>query len=201
MLRTLTLGFTAAALASGCAQPQAPNDQAAIIKALGTRVQEISDQLQEVTQQLNKQRQDIDSNTSTTAVLRTEVESYGQATLDPAQRGFARVDANVGTFAVSLNDVQPFADGVRVHLDLGNLSSATFGSTTTLNLKYGKRMPQESQGWPVWKASLREKKETVTEKLLPGHWNPVQVVLPGIEAKDFGYLEVSISTDMVYMAK
>jgi hypothetical protein len=195
MLRTLAVGFNVAALAlvGACVQSQAPNDQSAVVKAPASRVQELSDQL-------DKQRQDIDSITATTNVLQAQVEGYSNVVLDPAKRGFGRVDANVGTFAVSLNDVQPFADGVRVRLSLGNLSSATFGGTTTLNLKYGKRMPQGLQGWDTWKASLREKKEALTERLLPDHWNPVHVVLPGIEAKDFGYLEVGVSTDVVYMA-
>lgn len=194
MVRTLTLGFTAAALVGGCAQSQAPNDQSAVIKALAARVDELSEQL-------DKQRQDIDSHAGAITVLQSQVANYSEVVLDPAQRGFGRVDANVGTFAVSLSDVQPFADGVRVRLELGNLSSATFGGTTTLNLKYGRRKPERWQDWAAWNASLREKKEAVTERLLPDHWNPVHVVLPGIEAKDFGYLEVGISTETVYMVK
>jgi hypothetical protein len=55
-----------------------------------------------------------------------------------AQTVYMCLDANVGTFAVSLADVRPFADGVKIRLNLGNLSSVTFAGAT-LALKYARR--------------------------------------------------------------
>ena len=128
---------------------------------------------------------------------------YSSVQLDPAQRGYGRVDANVGTFAVSLTDVRPFADSVRVRLNVGNLSAATFNGAK-LVLKYGRRMPTGSEpdfanALTDWQLGLQTKEESINERLLPGHWNPVQVTLPGIQPKDFGYLEVSVTTNQILM--
>jgi hypothetical protein len=123
------------------------------------------------------------------------------AEFDPAEASYQRIDANVGTFAVSLDDVRPFADGVRVTLKLGNLSSATFNGAK-LSLSYNKRMPaQGAENYAneisTWFGSLKTQEQTISSALQPGRWNPVHVVLPAIEPKDFGYLSVSIETDQL----
>jgi len=192
MLRIRVLGpaVAAAVLAGGCAPPQS-SDRSAAVKAMAGEISAL-------TERVDKLEQTISGDEGTIMALQADMAGYSKATLDPAQRTYARLDANIGTFAVVLTDVRPFADGVRVRLNLGNLTSATF-TTATLALKYGRRPPVDYSAWDAWKASLREKKESVTEKLLPNHWNPVQLVLPGIEPKDFGYLEVSMSTNMIQM--
>jgi hypothetical protein len=189
----------ASVLLYGCAQPTGPGDQTAAIKSLESEVKMLSSYADTLAAQSANALQRI-------AALETSQQiqqSYTSAVLDPAQTIYLRLDANVGTFGVSLSDVHPFADGVKIRLNLGNLSSAAFGGAT-LQLKYGRRAPPYSDPdfaskTQAWSKSLRNKQETVIARLLPGHWNPVQIVLPGIDAKDFGYLEVSMSTNMIYM--
>jgi len=189
----------ASILLYGCTPPTGAGDQAAAIKSLENKVQQLSENLGALSAQSLNAQQRI-------GALETERQSepnYTSTVLDPAQAVFMRLDANVGTFAVSLGDVRQFADGVRIQLNLGNLSSVTFAGAT-LQLKYGRRMPvpvDANYGTRLleWSKSLRDKQETVTARLLPGHWNPVQIVLPGIEAKDFGYLQVSMSTNIIAM--
>src|SRR5690606_36024394 len=66
---------------------------------------------------------------------------YKSATLDPAERGFDRIDSSVGSFAVSLQHVSAHADGVLVRLHVGNLTTATV-SGGKFKVKWGPRIPK-----------------------------------------------------------
>jgi Protein of unknown function (DUF3251) len=197
-MRRFVLICLSASLVS-CAQPMPPPPgQAEAIQVLKNQVAALIKRLDEDDVKLSGQ-----SSLISQLVAWRYSHDYSSVQLDPAQRGYGRVDADVGTFAVSLQDVRPFADSVRVRLTVGNLSAATF-SGAKLTLKYGRRMPNGSEpdygaALNAWSASLQTKLESITERLLPGHWNPVQVTLPGIQPKDLGYLEVSISTDQIFM--
>lgn len=189
----------ASALLCSCAQPAPPDQSAAI--------QDLKNQIAALNQRLNSADAAIKGHSSGILELQgwRYSHDYSSVQLDPAQRGYGRVDAGVGMFAVALTDVRPFADSVRVRLNVGNLSAATF-SGAKLTLKYGRRMPNGSEpdyaaAWSAWSAGIQTKEESITEHLLPAHWNPVQVTLPGIQPKDLGYLEVSISTDQILMYK
>src|SRR5258708_284503 len=124
--------------------------------------------------------------------LRTQYR-YQHAEFDPTDSKFQRVDSDVSTFAVSVEDVAPFGDGVRVKLYLGNLSSATI-SGVTLSIEYGSRKPKDGDDDATnkWYADMKTKDADITNQLLPGSWNPVSIVLPGIEPKNFGYMVLSI---------
>lgn len=126
---------------------------------------------------------------------------YMSAEFDLSDGNYQRVDANVGSFAVTVSDVRQFADGVKVTVKLGNLSSATFAGAK-LQLRYGPRQPHVgevnySQRAAEWNRALQESEQSIANNLTPGTWNPIQVVLPRIEEKAFGYLEVKISTDRI----
>ena len=132
-----------------------------------------------------------------------EESQYKSAEFDPAEPGFQRIDANYGSFAVSLGDVRQFADSVKVRLDIGNLSSATF-TGVKLILRYGPRPPEFgathwSERYNAWQTGLKSREQTLVESIRPANWNPVQIVLPGIEEKQFGYLEVKIETTVIQL--
>lgn len=53
----------------------------------------------------------------------------------PMDEGFQRIDAGLHSFAVSVEDVVPYGDGVNVRLDLGNPSTASYSGLKLL-LRY-----------------------------------------------------------------
>jgi hypothetical protein len=131
---------------------------------------------------------------------------WTSAEFDPTEPGFQRVDAEsgVGSFAVSIRDVKQFGDGIRVVLTLGNLASANF-SGVQLKIKYGHRQP--TYGDPDfgakqsdWTKALQEKELELPALLRSGSWNPITVTLPGIEAKSFGYMSLSVSTKTIQLS-
>lgn len=120
---------------------------------------------------------------------------------DPTVSAYQRIDSNMGMFAVSISDVRQFADGVRVTIKLGNLSSTTYRGVK-LHLEYGPRSPEGKEteapdAVAKWLEALQEREEDVAVSLLPGRWNPVQVTLPKLDAKTFGYLSVRIQANVL----
>ena len=135
--------------------------------------------------------------------LRTQAEFTPfreSAEFDPADSSYQRADARLTPFAVSIADFRPLGDGVRVKIKLGNLSAATF-TGAKLVILYGPRKPPGGDTSGTWAASLQEREQTLTATLLPGHWNPVDVTLPKIDAKQLGYMRVRVATDVVALSQ
>ena len=132
---------------------------------------------------------------------------WSTAYFDPTDSRYQRVDAQsgVGSFAVSVQNVRQYGDGVKVTLDLGNLTDATF-SGAQLTLKYGPRPPPTTgtawwQAFSQWQEGLKSKDEQIVATLYQGKWNPVTVVLPEIDQAHFGFLQVSITTNEIQLYK
>jgi hypothetical protein len=138
--------------------------------------------------------------------LNMQSEEWTTAEFDPTEPSYQRVDAKpgIGSFAVSVQDVQTFGDGVRIRLNLGNPSSAIV-SGVELRLKYGPRAPAMSdpnfgQEYSTWLEGLQSKNQELMTDLRPGSWNPISVTLPRIDAKNFGYLEVGMSNKVISLS-
>lgn len=124
-----------------------------------------------------------------------------------AAEGYGRIDANVGSFAVKIEGIEPYGDGVRVQLQIGNLSSATFNGGA-LDVSWGPRSPAFEGGdttyWRrfyAWRGALSTDTIRFTDRLRPGAWNDVGIVLPATRSDEFGYLTVGISTDQISLGR
>jgi hypothetical protein len=171
--------------------PQIPDTSSARIGVLESQIRVLQ-------AEVNSNRMDYTS----------DRERYSRATLDPTEPSFQRVDAmgSFGSFAVSIEDVRPFGDGVRLRMHLGNLSTAAFDGVI-VKIQYGAREPKDygAADWEsrekAWKDSLQKKEVTLTDTLRPGHWNPVEITIPGIAVDRLGYLEVRLQTNDISLAK
>lgn len=149
----------------------------------------------------------------TTRVLKSEFEPK-TAIIDPSGKGYATLDSGKGILLISCEDAQPYLDGYRVRLRIGNPLYMQF-SGFKLTFKTGRRppvMPTESntkQGelgaafekWQKdtqeWRDSLQQSEESFTEELAAGSWTIVEATLANKKPEDIGYMEVSISTSSV----
>ena len=167
-----------------------------------------SDRLAEAERGIEAQGVQLESLSQRLSDLETKVfvpeitkELYKSATFDPSDRGFGRLDTSVGTFAVSIQAITAHADGVRVRLHVGNLTTATI-SGGQFKAKWGTRMPKmEGKGWvasySIWQKSLSEKEINFLEELRPGTWNNVTLNLPGLPPDKFGYLELQMESSQI----
>jgi Protein of unknown function (DUF3251) len=187
----------AAVLTSGCDQPQSPQSDKNKITALEAKVKKLEDAVTV----LQLQIETTEGRVSLAESSIRDLEPAKLVEFDPSVSSYQKLDGSLGAFAVSVEDVRQFADGVRVTLNLGNLTSATY-SGATLILEYGPRAPSEEEmkdpaAAREWLGALQRKEENLTASLLPGRWNPVKVTLPKIDEKTFGYLSVRIRTNQI----
>lgn len=129
-------------------------------------------------------------------VLETSKNPYESAVFDPAAAtAFQRLDTTVGPLAISIEDVKSHADGVKVRLNVGNVTSATF-SGGLFKIKWGSRF-EKGANYMEWQKARRETEHKFTNDLRPATWNQVTLTLPGLPPDKFGYLELSVETDQI----
>lgn len=117
--------------------------------------------------------------------------------LDISSDSYQRVNSNNGTFLVRVMRAEPYLNGYKVFLAIGNMTMATF-SGFDLTLRWSTKEPDISSGkWLQWLRSRKVKEEHFTQDLLPGRWNQVDVILTPARADELGYLEVSLATNVV----
>jgi len=141
-------------------------------------------------------------------LLKIKQDKFSSSSFDPADgKGYQRVDTTSGTFLISLQDVTPYLDGVKVNLHIGNIQYASY-SGFKLKISYGKRYPKYDEKdtseerrnkRELYSKSQREKEESFTKVLRPATWNTLTVFLPDIKPTEFGYMNVSMITNSVVM--
>jgi hypothetical protein len=119
---------------------------------------------------------------------------HGSAQLDPADpNAYYRIDTKVGPLLVLLANAQPYLDGCKVELQIGNPLAVTFSGFEVMarwNTRY--IAPADDQ-FLSWKKNEKSKTFQFTQNLSPLHWSKVELVLPQTKAEDFGYLSVSVA--------
>jgi cell division protein FtsB len=169
------------------------------------KLQELSKTLEATNEQLERVSQRVTQLETQLALDQLARDRYRNAIFDPGEKGFSRLDTSIGSFAISLQDVTSYADGVRVRLHIGNLTTATVNGGT-FKAKWGPRGPSYEDKdylakYNQWAKSLREKTIDFQDELRSGTWNNVALVLPGVPPDRFGYLELSLETSRISLLR
>jgi hypothetical protein len=115
--------------------------------------------------------------------------------LDTSSDVFERLDSNNGSFLVRVTKAEPYLNGYKVYLAIGNTSSVTF-SGFDLSLKWSIKPPEGNvEEWSKWWDGRKTKKEHFPQDLEPGRWNTVVVILTPTRADELGYFEIALTTN------
>lgn len=144
---------------------------------------------------------------------------YGEKTakLDPASKGYSSVSTDQGMFLFSVAGAEPFLDGHKIILEIGNPMNMTF-SGFKLKVRHGRRPPafppfevgdtnaveifqKWAQDTKSWEKTLRKTEFSFTDSLQPGTWNKVDFTLKETKPEDVAYLEISIEIDKISLRK
>lgn len=112
------------------------------------------------------------------------------AILDPAVTDdFHTLRSRYGPLTFSVASVGPQADGSRLVLLIGNLTTATIEGGT-LRIQWGPRA--DATRSDEWLSRLLTDDFSFTERLEPGAWNEVPISLPRVPPQGLGHLRISI---------
>lgn len=150
------------------------------VDALLGRVSDLEGQVEK----LEKSNESL-SNTLLEMTIENAIKNPRSAYLTPGEDGYSLVNADLGTISVKIANIVSYANGSRVTLSIGNLTSATInGLKATMN--WG---PVDDRGLPV-PGSEKTRDITLKESLQPGAWSMSSVVLEGVPPEAFGFLRV-----------
>lgn len=174
--------FFALILHVGNASAQQMEDLERRVQALEQYVQTIPPTLTEFSTTLesgiNNYTQGLEANLQNfsqrlTAEVERRMAGSGKekAVLDPYSNTFQRIESNVGTFLIAVQEIKQIKNGYRLKLNIGNPTYADFRNFT-LKLLWADRSAVE-----VGKATLSGMEYSFEGVLKKGSWNSVEVDL------------------------
>lgn len=131
------------------------------------------------------------------------LQKYAFANLSTSSPGgYSRLDTNIGILLVSLKSVEPYLDGYKVALEIGNLSTATCTSYT-VSAAWGPRSVQtlNSKNFRTYNDLRRRAEFERSDSLAPSRWNPVELIFPTTKPDGIAFVELTIDVKEVSLAR
>jgi len=138
----------------------------------------------------------------------TKDDLHNDAYVDVNSKSFSTAKSEEGTFLVSCQGVEPYLEGYKVHLQIGNPTMLTVDNAK-LTIEWGisevasaksdsaKGINDPTAWVSNWKKSLHQTTTTLNESLRPGFWNDVEVIVSPAKADELAHFKVSMQTDSV----
>jgi hypothetical protein len=127
------------------------------------------------------------------------LKSADAALIDVNSKAFSTAKSSEGTFLVSCQGAEPYLEGYKVHLEVGNPTTLMVNNPT-ITIQWGPAFSPsntDKNAFTDWQKSLRQTTTTLGESLKPGFWNDVDVIVSPAKANELAYFKVSIQTDSV----
>lgn len=172
-----------------------------ILGCTDSKTTELEQKMSDMGTKLNEMQSAVDYQRTRMARFQVEKDRYIKVYLDTSSKGFQRLDTNCGTFWVMLDNVEPYSNGYKFVLSIGNPYYAIFSGMKT-RARWGaafdaKASEKDVSAYESWEKTLKEKEETMTNALRPGTWNKVTVILAPAKQEDLAYVEFSMTVEQV----
>ncbi|MGN6312627.1 MAG: hypothetical protein ACTHMO_02580 [Rhodanobacteraceae bacterium] len=167
---------------------------------LQLKITELQDQLNTLKGQVDSQ-QKANVNLSN-AVFRMALKDHSSASFDPVTgQGYELLDVGIVRVMVSIENITPYADGVKVVMNIGNPNAVTLSGLDG-EAQYGPSSAGiQNNDYAAWEKLQKKVHLSIPDRIYPGRWNSVTVTLPGIKPEQFGRLEISLSGNQVELSK
>ncbi len=168
--------------------------------------------LKEELAQVRQTNQVLSRNISAAFVMMNHYQTVGhEAVFDGNRPGpFVRLNSDSGFFLVSFKDAQPYLEGYRVTLELGNPLAADYANCQ-VHVAWGRSEPEANSemftnvnafetytnAYRSWETSLKSNDIPIPGRLIAGRWNEVQLVLSPAKSSDLGYVRIKLDTPAV----
>lgn len=116
---------------------------------------------------------------------------------DPSNAtGFLHLRSNNGDFYIAIKKCEPYLDGIKVVINIGNPYFANFNGFN-LHVEWGSREPADLSMYLNWFNKLNKKDFSFPNILRAGAWNEVSFVIAPAQSNSFGYISFSMNTDTI----
>lgn len=146
-----------------------------------SRIQALEAQVKE----LDAKTKELESDVQKLSLNNIFREFEGVAYLTPGSDGYSIVRSDLGVLTVSLDNIQPYANGSKVTLRFGNLMAGTINGLKA-KLQWGSL---DKKGMPI-DESVKSREVKFNEALRSGSWTRADVVLEGIPPTELGFVRV-----------
>ncbi|MNY36791.1 hypothetical protein D3C86_1713000 [compost metagenome] len=117
------------------------------------------------------------------------------AILSVTEKGYSVAEMPVGSVLIAVRDVTPYANGVKIKLDIGNPTSATFPG-----LKLQVAWANAAPGSKNYDSNTHQKKEiSIAGDIKPGVWNTEEIVLAPAKPDQVDYVSIKPSAPRVVL--
>jgi hypothetical protein len=160
----------------GCQEKVTPND----ILALENKIKDLETQNQATWQLAMRAKYNLD-----------------EIILRPSEKGFGAVRTNLGILVISFENIEPYADGSKVKLNIGNLQVGTF-SDIKATIEWG------TLGKDGFLDVIAQKTKdlTLSGEFISGRWNPYELTLEEIPPDKFSFIRLKdLSISSVSLSK
>jgi hypothetical protein len=190
-------------------KPAAVKPQATLPPAIDPGVSALQSQISEMRKELEFLRGEVkkydswfEGRDSLAQFYREKVDSVikQSVTLDPSEKGYGIITTNSGHFFVSLDNVEPFLDGYRIVLRIGNPYAITFRDVR-INAAWNKKFPSDISKYNEWAQTRRTQEFSESTELKPASWTTFRLALTETKPDQLGYLEIKLSTAGVRMSQ
>lgn len=155
------------------------NNEAAILKLEKILVEQKAD--------LNELKKEILEISAQLYKMKIEKFSTQVATFNPDNKEFQIIQTSLGMFFIQIDNIQPYGNGYKVFVSIGNPNFATF-SNINIKITYGKS--DKNGNFDL--LSAHNYKTTLLKNLLPGFWNNESFILAPAEKEDLQNIWIHI---------
>ncbi len=180
-----TVAFATATILglTGCVNDSQLADLQAKVTDLQTKVVDLRAEVAEL--KSSNEREEIDNLRQKLEWVELMQSISKIAYLTPGATGYATVQFDLGALTLKIDDIQPFANGSKATLRIGNLLSSKINGLQ-VTIEWGE---VDKKGYAI-NDKAKSKKLTLAETLGAGAWTRVSVVLEGVKAENLGFIRV-----------
>lgn len=116
-----------------------------------------------------------------------------QALVSTEGQGYGIARTKHGPFLINVEKVEPYMDGVKLKVSIGNITNATF-SGADIVAKWGREY-KNGDDFDEWEKAQKEKKITTPVTFFPGSYASVNLILTPAKSDEIKTIKIGIQFD------
>jgi hypothetical protein len=125
-----------------------------------------------------------------------ELQEGKEVPIDCTNPSYVRIESNNGTFLVVCEEAEPYLDGFRLNLLIGNPSTLRYHGVDLQLSWHRSRLARAFKPEEIKKVT-----RSISEPLIPGSWNRLSVVITPTRQEELGDLRMSIAARTVSLSE